>query len=347
MAHGFVQEDAGPARAQHHCHFASRGGAGFQVGQGSVHRLVHILAQLCVIEIRQTKAATTAGRAHFAAAVLLGNHGDRQAHQRAHIGGQRAVGTGHQHHVVFTGQARHHLRHAGVLGAGALLQALQQGHLGGAVQRSNGVYTLVKAAAGGNLFGGYAHTASLRHGRNGTHGARGIQQRGQRNVIRIRKSGLFAAHGAHAHALVNAERAGLHNALFQAPALAARVLEVQIGIVHLVGTDFRQRTGQVALVQPKRRQQQFTGDINALGGGCALRRCGRGAKGHRRILGGQPHPHRRRGKLRYALCEAERSTSTATGAWCCTASMPASRALAPEYIWLWPMTWPLPAFKVK
>ena len=61
MAHGFVQEDAGPARAQHHRHFTSRGGAGFQVGQG-VHRLVHILAQLCVIEIRQTKAATTAGR---------------------------------------------------------------------------------------------------------------------------------------------------------------------------------------------------------------------------------------------------------------------------------------------
>ena len=28
-------------------------------------------------------------------------------------------------------------------------------------------------------------------------------------------------------------------------------------------------------------------------------------------------------------------------------AMPSSRAFSPEYIWLWPMTWPLPAFSTK
>jgi hypothetical protein len=58
--------------------------------------------------------------------LLLGDHGHAQAHQRAHVGGARAVGARHQHHVVFGGQAGHHLHDARVLGARQLLHLLQQ-----------------------------------------------------------------------------------------------------------------------------------------------------------------------------------------------------------------------------
>ena len=90
-------------------------------------------------EIGQTEAPAPASRAHLAAAVLLGDDGDRQAHQRAHVGGHQPIGTRHQHHVVLAGQARHDLHHARVLGAGTLLGALQQAHLVGAVHRGDGV----------------------------------------------------------------------------------------------------------------------------------------------------------------------------------------------------------------
>jgi hypothetical protein len=55
------------------------------------------------------------------------------------------------------------------------------------------------------------------------------------DVVRVGKRGFLAADGPHAHALVDAEGAGLDDALFQAPALGAGVLEVQVGFVDLVG----------------------------------------------------------------------------------------------------------------
>ena len=139
MADGLVQQDAGPARAEHHSHLARWRRPGHQVGQGGLHRFVDIAADAGVVKISQAEAATAAGRAHLASAFLLGNHRHRQAHQRAHISGQRAVGTGHQHHVVLAGQTGHHLHHARVFAPRELLNPPQKRHLGGAVQAGNGV----------------------------------------------------------------------------------------------------------------------------------------------------------------------------------------------------------------
>ena len=125
MAHGFVEQYARPAGAKNHGHDASRSGTGFKVDERRLHGFAHIFLDLRIAEIGQAKAATTAGRAHLAAALLLGNDGDRQADQRAHIGSQRAVSTGHHHHVVFAGQAGHDLHHARILGTGQLLHLAQ------------------------------------------------------------------------------------------------------------------------------------------------------------------------------------------------------------------------------
>src|SRR5690606_15406606 len=63
VAHGFVEQDAGPARTQHHGHLARRRGPRLEVDQRRVHGLIHILADLLVAEIRQAKAPAAAGRA--------------------------------------------------------------------------------------------------------------------------------------------------------------------------------------------------------------------------------------------------------------------------------------------
>ena len=131
---------------KHHGHFAGRCRARLQVGQRRMHGLIHILFNLRIVKIGQTKTATATGRAHFTAALLLGNHRHTQAHQRAHIGRQRAIGARHQHHVVFAGQTRHDLRHARVFGTGQLLHLFQQLDFGGAVQLAIGSSAVVQGA---------------------------------------------------------------------------------------------------------------------------------------------------------------------------------------------------------
>ena len=94
----------------------SPAGAGprIEVGERRLDGLVDVFCDVRVVEVGQAEAAAAAAEPIFAPAVLLGDHGDRQPHQRPHVGRQRAVGARHQHHVVFARQAGHDLRHARV-----------------------------------------------------------------------------------------------------------------------------------------------------------------------------------------------------------------------------------------
>ena len=87
----------------------------------------------------KAEATTAAGGAHFATAVLLSNNRHTQAHQRSDIGGQGAVGTGDQDHIVFTSQAGHHLRNARIFGTRHGFYPAEQSDFLGAVERGNGV----------------------------------------------------------------------------------------------------------------------------------------------------------------------------------------------------------------
>ena len=81
---------------------------------------------------------------------------------------------------------------------------------------------------------------------DGAHGARRIEQRGLGDIVGVGKGGFLAADRAHAHALVDAERAGLDDAFLQAPAFAAGVLEIQVGVVDLVRPDLAPAPGSDA-----------------------------------------------------------------------------------------------------
>jgi hypothetical protein len=67
-------------------------------------------------------------------------------------------------------------------------------------------------------------------------------QGGHTDVIGIGKGGLFTAHGAHPHTLIDTEAPGLDDALLQTPALAAAVLEVQVGEIDAMGEHIAKHT---------------------------------------------------------------------------------------------------------
>ncbi len=307
MADGFVQQDAGPAVAQDHGHLASRRGAGFEVDQCCVHGLVHIGLGDGLAEVAEVVAAAAASGADFAATMLLGDDSEGQADQGAHVGGHRAVRAGDHDDVVFTAEAGHDLHDAGVLGTGATLDVFEEGDLGGAVQRRDGVEGRVEGATGGDAGLTHLDLAALASGGDGAHGAGGIEQGRFRDVVGVGEGGFLAGDGAHAHALVDAEAAGLDDALLQAPAFAARVLEVEVSIVDPVVGDDPQGFEQGGLVQLVRRKQQLTGSLEAGDGGVngdhgrivGMVAISRRHHGHR-LRFGRPRPARTR------LCAAGR-----------------------------------------
>jgi hypothetical protein len=102
----------------------------------------------------------------------------------------------------------------------------------------------------------HAEAAVLPGARDGAGGVGGGAERRQADVVGIGKGGLLAADRAHADALVDVEAARLDLALFQAPALGAAVLEVQVGVVDVVGEQAAEHRRQLVGVESVRRQQR-------------------------------------------------------------------------------------------
>src|SRR5574340_1775949 len=134
VADRLVQQHAGPARAEHDGHLAGRRRSRFEVGQRRVDRLVDVRSELCILEVPEAEAPAAPARSDFAPPVGLGDHGDRQPHQRSHVGRTRAVGARDQHHVVLGRDPGHHLHHPRVARARHALDLLQQRDLLRAVE---------------------------------------------------------------------------------------------------------------------------------------------------------------------------------------------------------------------
>ena len=216
--------------------------------------------------MRQPEATAATGRSAFTPAFFFHDDVQGQTHQGTHIGGQGAVGTRDQHHVVFAGQTGHDLHHARVFGTRLLLQSFEQIDFGGAVQAGDRVVVAVQAARPGDATAGHLGAGVVPRCGNAANCVGSVHQRCHGNIVGICEGGFFAADSAHTHALVYAERAGFHNALFQTPALRAGVLKIQICIVYAVGAYGRQSLRQMALIQAVRREQQALRDGQAFEG---------------------------------------------------------------------------------
>jgi hypothetical protein len=257
MADRLVQQHTGPARPEHHGHGAGRCRPRRQVGCRLVHRLGGVFPEDVVAEVSVVETPAAAGAALFTPAVFLDDHLQRQARQRPHVGGKNTVGARHQDDLVFSGQRGHHLHHPAIERARVALQLFQQLHFFLVGEASERIVRQIQLAALGSFHRPGRARAPL--ARDGARRVGGRFECRYADVIRVGECGLFAAHRAYAHALVDVEAAGLDHAFLEAPALGARILEVQVGIVHAVAHDLAEHARQPAGVKSVRRKQRAVG----------------------------------------------------------------------------------------
>jgi hypothetical protein len=194
----------------------------------------------------------------LALAVFLDDHRYRTADQRPDIGRHPAIRTGDHDHFVFAGQRSHDLNDARIESAGKTFQAFEQLDLGLGRQRGDRVIRNVKLAAGRAVFQD-RQRAALTNGADGTNRVGSIVQRPQADVVGIGKGGLLAGDGAHTYPLVDVEAARFDDAFVEAPRLGTGILEIEIGVIELMGQDLAESPRQVAFGQRKRSEQQGFG----------------------------------------------------------------------------------------
>ncbi len=202
--------------------------------------------------------------AGLAAPVLLDDHLHVQPHQRAHIGGEHAVAARHQHRVHATGQADHHLLHARVGSAQELVQAAQHLDLevvAHAVHRVQRRIQRAPVAAQQRLRRLRAAVAG-----NGPRRLRRGQQRIAVDVVGIGETGLLAGNRAYAHALLDGVGAVLDDAVLHAPALAPRMLEIQVAKVDAGAEQCAEGALQAGGIEAGRKQQAGFGEAEGVFG---------------------------------------------------------------------------------
>jgi len=256
MAHGFVQQHAGPARTQHHGQGTRRRRNGFQVHQRLAQGLAGVAHGAVVLqEVAVVGTPATTVAAPLAAAVLLDDDADVEAHQRPHVGGQAAIGGCHQDALPDAGHAHADLLDARVEGTGGDVDALEQLDLLGAAQHVQRVIRGVQLRH--VLAGERLHAAVLAGAGDRAGGAGRLQQGVLVDGVAVGKAGLLAGLGAHAHALVEVEAAFLDDAVFQRPRLGNLPLEIQVGSVDARPREFAQHRLQAVQGQAAGGQQVF------------------------------------------------------------------------------------------
>ncbi len=267
-----VQQHARPARAERDGHHTRRRRPRFEVHHRLAHRVAREpLQQLVGVE----RVAETPARALvplLAAPGLLGDDGDRQMHQRTHVGGDRAVGARHEHHVVFAGEPPDDLLHARIGGARVPLERLEDLHLGAVVELRHGIDRRVERVPRAHDCGAGNCTSAV-GGDRARHLRRGLECFGL-DVVGVGERRLLARDHAHAHALVDRERARLHFPFLERPPFGAVVLEVEVGVVGAMSEDRPEHVARHGLVEPEGRKQR---------GFCNVQRC-RFDLGHVQLL---------------------------------------------------------------
>ena len=228
MANRFVQQHAGPAGAEQDGHFPSRGGHAFQIdqrlSQGRVDRAVPgIGLEQVIIE----PPSPHAERAGFAPPVLLGDDGHVEAHERADIPGDKAIGADDFDHRPAGGQAGRYLHHARIAGAGGGVDHLQQldlfgkGH--GIERRGVGIEVAVVAAR---------RRRGLPLGRiEQLQGLSGAADRLFADLVGMGKAGHLTRNAAQAESGIARVIGGFQAAIVKSESLAGDELHVQLAIV--------------------------------------------------------------------------------------------------------------------
>ena len=209
----FVQQDARPAVAQHHGHVTCRCRRRIEIGHRLMHGLLCIPVQHRIVEIAVVEASAPARGSLFPLAVALDNDRHRQAYQRPYVGIHQAVIARHHHHLIFAGQASHHLHHTRIDCTSIAFHPFQQCDFFRVLEGGDRIIRQIDLAARTTMQHRHGLCAALPC--NCARCLRGAVQRIQADVVGIGEGGLLAAHCAHPDTLIYVETAGLDDALFQ------------------------------------------------------------------------------------------------------------------------------------
>ena len=267
MADGLVQQDARPARPQHHGNLAGRRRLRAQVDQSLAQGLVGRRPPgggLQVAVVEDPPAGAEAAR--LAVATVVDHHRDIEAHQRPHVAHPVAAGAHDLHRLPLAAERGHDLEDAVVLAPRIGVDVGEEFHLGLEVDAAQGVVVGVKGAVGAG--GGGAEDAAVA-GAHRLHGTGGAADGGFAEIRGVGVAGGLAGDGAQAEPLGGVEAGALEPTVVEDQPLRLAIFEEQLALVGAV-----ERVGDGALdgVAPQAGalEEQFIGDGEVGHGGSSL-----------------------------------------------------------------------------
>ena len=244
MAHRFMKQNAGPARAKHHGHFASRCLHRFQLHDGLAGGFTgERFGTLRAGELIQPYSPAAAGKtALWDAAVLACQDADVHARHGLTIRDDGAIAGGNQHLPQAVGPRSLHLEDSRIIRASDRVSPLH--HRGAVGQRGfgwrsqDGVKIVRRAAFIERCL---VHLGRTRrdHRRHST----GLADAFGREIIAVGVAGFLSRNDSHAHAKGDALHGALYDGFVHANAAGGEIFEVEVGII----ATRRQGFGQPAL----------------------------------------------------------------------------------------------------
>ena len=266
MPNGFMQQHPGPPRGENHRHRTCRRVHGVEIHERLPHRLARIFPRFLIRVVGQDpgEIVTPASprETAFSSAIPLDDHGNVEAHQRAHVARECAVAAYHEVCLKACGKTCRHLLDAGVQPARECIRAPEKRHLVTIRERRQGIDVRVARRH-------IAPTVGLNRAVTSGTGdrarrIRSLAQRGQDDVVSVGEPCLLAADGTHSHPPIDAEGPVLDDPVLERPGLQAPLLEEQFTRIHLSMHEPSDQTGYVLLANFARLPQVPLGGLNEL-----------------------------------------------------------------------------------
>ncbi|MNI31505.1 hypothetical protein D3C73_853910 [compost metagenome] len=240
---GLVQQDAGPARAQHHVHLARRAVDGLQIDQGLTQGFVHLgLPAFGGDPLFKARAAARAGRGAFTLAVLLDGDGDVQPDQRTQVAEQPPVAAQDVDGAALADQGGRNLHHARIAGAGPGVDLGQQGDLVREGRGQQRIDRIIEALVGGaRRLGGGSVIAAL--GERSAVG--GAADGGGGDFVGVGVAGGLARHHAQTEAFHGVVGGALQPSVVEDQGFAFGLFQEQLPVVGARQRGLQDRQGLV------------------------------------------------------------------------------------------------------
>ena len=204
-------------------------GNGVEIDQRLTHGFVdRVLPTLRLDEALIALAAAETVRAGLLPRAVADHDADADAHQRTDVAVDLAVGAQNFHHLPSGADARRHLPHARVLGAGIGVDLFEQLHLGFESRFAERVVVAVELAVGA---AGRVRVAAAVAAFDRAHG---VRRAGNRRFRQVRGMGIadrLVLHRAQAEALRRVVGCLLEPAVVEGQRLGLAVFEEQFAVV--------------------------------------------------------------------------------------------------------------------